>query len=341
MTKILPRPSVSGLQAAFASCSLRTTTATTSTSTSSIWSSTRRRAISPSSSPTSLSIQRSLSTIAHKKSTYKHLAVPPESPDFVQIPKTLQPNAERRPKLKGHLPIPRPIFSSREGDRRVTAKFMKQTAPISKAERARRKPKSINDARHRLMAASRREALRAGLQGLWERKQHREERALKRNTAKRTAHRAAALAPERSDELLTRATVRAATALTTEVIPDPERFTKAEAAAERHRAKMALKAEQRRDALARLYVAAGNFIVDEKELEARVSAVFKDNVFHTHVFASSSNIWETQGHPITVAELKAEMTAGGQAFTFGTKSDLGKSTVRQKLVAEELTGGKL
>lgn len=282
-----------------------------------------------------------MSTTADKKPTIKRLSVPPESPDYIQIPKTIQPNAERRPKLKGHLPIPRPIFSSREGNRRVTAEFMKQTAPISKAEKARRKPKSMNDARHRLMAASRRKALRAGLQGLWERKEQREKRALKRNTAKRNAHRAAALAPERSDDALTRATVRAATALTTAVIPDPERFAKAEAAAERHQAKMALKAEQRRDALARLYVAAGNFIVDEEELEARVNTVFNEKVFHTHAFASNTNIWDMQGHPITVAELKAEMTAAGHAFSFGAKSDLGKSTVRQKLVAEELTGGKL
>ena len=125
----------------------------------------------------------------------------------------------------------------------------------------------------------------------------------------------------------------------TAVLPDPERFAKADAARERHARILADKAEARRDALAQLYVAASHFIVDEAELEKQIDRLFQEDHFRWDATEPGENIWSTGQLPMTVAEKIANATEEGAMVS--NKSSSTTTTERQKKVAEELTGGKL
>ncbi|KAK4098637.1 hypothetical protein N658DRAFT_499318 [Parathielavia hyrcaniae] len=317
MAPPLPRPSICGLQSALSACRISTTATTTATTTRP-W--------------------RSFSTTP---STSQLPGVPSESPKFITIPEPPQSAERKLPPIKGYLPVPRDPFPGREGSRKAKPAFAAAASPLSKAELAGTPPRSEQEARHRLMAAARRSALSSGIQGLYVRKRQREKRMRARSEARSQANVAAATAPERLDDVLTRPTVRAATALETAVAPDPARFAAAEAARAQHALRESFRAEERRDALAQLYVAAKDFIIDEAELESRVNAIFTAD---HHKYGSTDrgqSIWDSKEAPVSVANLQAEMTGASNRLTERNRSPAFKTTARQKAVAEELTGGKL
>ena len=264
--------------------------------------------------------------------------MPPESPKYIIVPEPLQSSEVKLPPIRGHLPVPRTVFRRREGKTKVTPGYVEAATPQSAAELAGRPPKSAEDARHRLDAASRRAALAAGLQGLWSRKKKTDanrERAAKKRAADNLK---AANAPERLDDVLTRSTVRADTAENFAVQLDPNRFVAANAARQRHQHIVRAKAEARADALAQLYVEAKNFIVDEAALEARVNALFSEA---GRSMFGSQNIWHTEGVPISVRQLQSKMAGDSDNFIDAHKTPQERTATRQKSVAEELTGGKL
>ncbi|KAK3309915.1 uncharacterized protein B0T15DRAFT_17867 [Chaetomium strumarium] len=315
MPPSLSRPSICGLQSAL-SCRISTTTR----------------------AATSSSPWRVFSTTPVASQSF---AVPPESPKFITMPEPPQSSEPKLPPIKGHLPVPRDIFPAREGKRKVKASYIESTIPLSKAELAGEPPKSEEEARRRLMAAARRSAFATGVRGLYMRKSLRVKRVTARAEAKRKANLAAATAPERLDDVLTRPTVRAATALDTTVKPDPDRFAAAEEARARVQQQEELKAEARRDALTQLYVAAQDFIVDEAELEARVNAIFTADHHKYGGHDRGQSIWDVHRAPISVAEMQAEMDGSTNNLRDFKRTPVTKTTLRQKAVAEELTGGKL
>ncbi|KAK4152534.1 hypothetical protein C8A00DRAFT_16161 [Chaetomidium leptoderma] len=318
MAPPLSRPSICGLQAALSSCRISTTT-TTKTSTSP-W--------------------RAFSTTP-STSGRAGLAVPPESPKYITIPEPPQASEPKLPKLKGHLPIPRDMFPKREGNRKVKPGYIAAATKVSKAELADQPPKSEEEARHRVMAAARRSAFASGIQGLYVRKTQRVQRTQARSERRRQANQAAATAPERLDDVLTRPTVRTSTALETSVAADPHRFAVAEASRARHAQQAALRAEARRDSIAQLYVAAQSFIIDEAALEARVNHIFTTEYHKLGSADRGQSIWDQERAPISVADLQAQMNGSSTKMTEHRRSPVLKTTQRQKSVAEELTGGKL
>jgi hypothetical protein len=237
--------------------------------------------------------------------------------------------------------VPRDQFPKREGNRKVKPAYIAAVTSVSKSELAGLAPKSEQEARHRVYAAARRAAFASGINGLYVRKSQREQRLHARSERRRAANQAAATAPERLDDVLTRPTVRAATALQTTVAPDPNRFAKAEAARAQHQQQTDLKAEARRDALAQLYVAAQRFIIDEAELEARVDAIFTADYHRVGGINRGQSIWDQDAAPVSVADMQAERTGSSTRAIDHNKPIVVKTTKRQKAVAEELTGGKL
>ncbi|KAH6853933.1 hypothetical protein B0I37DRAFT_18974 [Chaetomium sp. MPI-CAGE-AT-0009] len=324
MASPLSRPSICGLQAALSSCRISTTTTTTTKMTT-----TAKTRTSP---------WRTFSTTP---SISQMAAVPPESPRFITIPEPPQSSEPKLPPIKGHLPVPRDMFPKREGNRKVRPGYIEAATQVSKAEQAGEAPKSAEEARHRVFAAARRSALASGVHGLYVRKTQRDQRVHARAERRRQANMAAATAPERLDDVLTRPTVQAATALETKVVADPDRFEKAEAARAQHEQRSAVKAEARRDALAQLYVAAQSFIIDEAELEARIEAIFTSD--HHRIGGSNrgQSIWDLDAAPVSVADLQAAMSGQSTKAIDANTSSAVKTTKRQKSVAEELTGGKL
>lgn len=285
---------------------------------------------------------RSLLTTTTKTCTPSTLrtivTIPPESPHYIRVPEPKQKTDPPPPRIRGHLPVPREIFPHRTSGRRLTSHaYIAKTAPRSQAEVRGRFPWGATAAQKRRDAAMRRRALSVGLRLLWQRKRKADAKAAQLSRIQGAANRRAALAPDALDDVLTRGTVRLSTAATTAVVADPLRFERAEAARERHAGIMGAKAEARRDALAQLYVAASEFIVDEAELVERVARLFDPEHHAYQKTQAGQNIWTAQGVPISVVQTRREA-----ADLLKTKVPPASRTVnRQKKVAEELTGGKL
>lgn len=316
-----PQPPIRGLQAAFSSCriSITRTSAPSAIAASSSW-----RAAFFSTTP----------------SAAQPVPVPPESPKYITIPEPPQASEEKLPPVRGHLPVPRDVFPAREGNRKVKAGYVESIMPLSAAEKAGEPPKSEREERHRRMAAARRSALAAGLQGLYVRKTQREQRLARRAEANRRANLAAATAPERPEDVLTRPSVRLSTSDNVTVSPPENRFENAEKARRRHEQKLAREAEARGDALAQLYVAAQDFIVDEAELAQRVDEIFTPD-YHRGGWDRGESIWDVYRSPVSINDLRAEMAGQSHNMLTATKATTTKTAERQKQVAEELTGGKL
>ncbi|KAK3393565.1 hypothetical protein B0H63DRAFT_505434 [Podospora didyma] len=315
----IPRRAICGIRSALRSSSSRLTTST------SIW----RQ------SPALLS-SFSTSTPAAR------VVIPPESPKYIMIPEPPQSSEVKLPPVRGHLPVPREIFRKREGNVKVKPEWVEKAAPFSAAEKAGLPPKTEHEARQRQMAASRRASLKSGLQGLWVRKRQSDQHLAARSAAKYQANVAAAMAPDASYDVLTRSSVRASTASTMAVERDPRRFQRAKSAAEKNRRISAWKSESRRDAIIKLYTAASNFIVDEKELEARIDKLFTKDAFSRTKTDGGVSIWD-EFVPIKLSS----MTTGkaddiNLSLTLGSRHELSSMTTRrQSDVAEELTEGKL
>ncbi|KAK0655662.1 hypothetical protein B0T16DRAFT_319413 [Cercophora newfieldiana] len=328
----LPRPTLGGVLSS-TSC-LRASTSTTTIPASVTWSARRQ--------------SRTTASPFSTTSAAAHLPVPPESPKYIRVPVPPQSNEERLPPVRGHLPVPRDVFPKGEGRLKMKPGYVEAAAPISASEKAGLPPKSESEARRRVEAATRRDAFATGLKGLWERKEVQTTKAKERTIIRLKRNRKAAMAPERPDDILSRSTFGPPSLLNTAVELDPLRFERAEEARKRHEVIVAKKAEARRDALTQLYVAAGDFIVDEQELEQRVNDIFaKGFVNPAGLLGSSESIWDSGSIPISVGEVKAEMFSGilegseATGFAAINKSAEDRTAERQKRVAEELTGGKL
>ncbi|KAI1770795.1 hypothetical protein F4818DRAFT_253580 [Hypoxylon cercidicola] len=278
----------------------------------------------------------------------QHQQIPPESPLFINVPNPPQDQSvealrELKP-VKGHLPVPRQVFKQRDGHLKPRDEWLARSAPAPSSERSRQPPRSDVQAWKRQMAASRRENMREGVRALYSRKQHFDARRLERQTAKLAANRAAATAPEREDERLTRASINAQT-LQTAVLPDPERLTRALASRERTELLSAQKSEARRDAIQELYMKARSFIVSEGELEAEVERQFAPGYWKGMGLSAAGydiqNIWDLDGRPLTVADMLTDVTRTSNALLKNVETEKIRTLKRQKEVAEELTGGKL
>lgn len=273
------------------------------------------------------------------------IIVPPESPRFINLPEMPQNADTKRTPVRGHLPVPRDLFTRRaHGRHKVSGTFVADTAPLSAAEKRGDPPRSDKDAWRRIMAESRRQALGAGIDSLWRRKVTREARAKARADAHGARNLAAARAPERDDDVFTRGTVTAAT-LNTAVPRDPLYAERQRESAERSAALQRARAEARKDAIQRLYVQASGFIVTEQELAAKVDELFTDTYFVNASVgrgrASAENMWHAYGKPVTVREIFYEMTGDGKTALASFDTDDNKTAQRQKIVTGELTGGAL
>ncbi|KAK6949645.1 hypothetical protein Daesc_009728 [Daldinia eschscholtzii] len=274
--------------------------------------------------------------------------IPPESPLFINVPNPPQDQSiealrELKP-VKGHLPIPRQIFKKRDGHLKPQDEWFLRSAPEPSSKHAKQAPRSEIQAWKRKMAASRRENMREGIRALYSRKQLFDTRRLERQTARLSAHQAAAAAPEREDDRLTRGSINAGT-LQTKVHPDPERFDRAVESRARTEAIATQKSEARRDAIQELYMKARSFIVDEKDLEEEVERLFAPDYWKSLGLSPGgfemNNIWDLEGKPKTVAAMLNEVSRTTSQLVTNLESEKTRTLKRQKEVTEELTGGKL
>lgn len=292
---------------------------------------------------TTASLLRGFSTTPSRRD----IEIPPESPRFIPLPDLPQSNEDKKPFPKGHLPVPREIFTRRANmAHKLQPNFVADTAPRSKAEHAGLPPKSDKDAWKRLMAESRRQALGGGITSLWRRKNTRDKRAKTRADAKAASHLADKTRPDRLDDIYTRGTVTQAT-LATEVVRDPEYEAKQLMSQARTAAVHKSKSEARKDAVQRLYVEAGKFILTEEELTAKVDKVFDPSYFvelgrqSSNAWYGPMNMWEARGRPLSTSQMFGSTVRSGQRSDDYEKSSIKKTETKQRIIAGELTGGAL
>lgn len=283
--------------------------------------------------------------------------LPPESPNYIKYPEPPQQDKPPREVKRGHLPVPRNVFKvdrklghARDDPRIIpktnTDAFVARATPVSKSEELGQEPRSEKEAWRRRMAAARRENLQTGLAGLLERKDAELTKSRTRSAANFARNRAAAMNTKvRDDERLTLPSVREVTAKNTAVIRDPLRHERQAAMAANTEAVAQAKREARRDAVMELYQMAGNFIVDEKDLEQRVSALFHPSYFTTvgyrYGMVHPENVWDVDGRPPSIAQQMSAITRTETKLYDARMSESDRTAKRQKLVSEALTGGKI
>lgn len=289
---------------------------------------------------------RELSVVSRSFST-THTAlrhVPPESPSYIRLPTPPQSEEKKLPRVRGHLPVPREIFPREEGKRKIQRSYLQETAPKRKPENYG-PTKSQADIWKRKMAANRRHNLGVGLKVLWNRRKNLDAARDARVSKKFEEHNAAASAPEREDDRLTRSTVLDSIMDTT-VYPDPKRFANSDRSKSRVLALEQSKREARRDALMELYINASNFIVSEAELKAEIDTLFSEDFFKKQGqavgrYGNAENTWDIWGKPPTIANMLETTTGTSTKIMDFYESEYDRSVKRQKRIAEEFTGGKM
>lgn len=270
--------------------------------------------------------------------------IPPESPKYIAIQPPPQSEENKQPPIKGHLPVPRQIFSPKTGDAKIAPDYVARATPLSKAEAAGLPPKNDLEAWRRTMAHSRREALSAGLKGLYERKTTAEALEIRRSRAKAAIRKTAVEAAEREDDVLTRSTIRASL-LETKLQPLDASSKKW--ATKKSRSKVnkqaMMKSEARLDALSQLYIASRDFIVDEEELAKKVDELFDENYWVTKGNSDALSVWDLYGPPVKTNAMVDQQgkTTGSNGYDGLYSNEATRTARKQKVVAEELTGGKM
>ncbi|CAA9965154.1 hypothetical protein PTMSG1_08513 [Pyrenophora teres f. maculata] len=276
-------------------------------------------------------------------STSPSLALGPQSPNYIEVPKPLQPSYPVKPEVKGHLPIPRDVFKTRNKHPKESDIFI---------ARSTREPKEVKvpgpyskDADYRLykqrLAEKRREALKEGVKELHERKVTSEAEYMAKIQAIGATRRALAMAPRREVDILTETSVaKGIRDFLTDSLPPRPDISKARSRAYQRR--MARVQQVRASRLHDLYTKAREFIVDEQQLDEAIEKAFGSEEQPIGWDRRGNMGMRVDGHdglspwegpmPEGVAELLQKLKGG---------EGVGMAKERVKKLAEELTGGKM
>lgn len=275
-------------------------------------------------------------------STPARAALGPESPNYIDVPKPLQPTFPPKPRIKGVLPRPRDIFKTRSDLPKESDEFLANSTrdPVKRPQPG----KYSRDADIRLykqrLADARKEALRTGVKELHARKvetEATEKAQLEKLFAER---RAAAMAPRREVDILTETSVSKSVRDFLEgKLPSTSRSNIPEARRKAFERKMAKHAAVRQARLHDLYTQAREFIVTEEQLDDAIEKAFgtEENPMgwgddgEARIGEPGDSPWYGP-MPNGVAELLHSLK-GGEGV------ELADDRVRK--VAEKLTGGKM
>ncbi|KAF2452286.1 hypothetical protein BDY21DRAFT_359679 [Lineolata rhizophorae] len=288
--------------------------------------------------------------------TSSTLAVGPESPRWLKVPTPPQPRASPHRWIKGVLPLPRNIFP-KSGLKKTSLGYMAATTPepiISPlASRGRIQPHQEPGrvAYRARLAATRREHLREGLMRLADRQDALRKRRTDTRKAKREAREALVSA---EPEVWDKHTEASASAPLRRLLGGKparadERRTMEEV--RRSAARIQRATERRTEAMLEdlhaLYIKAGEFIVNEAQLEGAVERAFGTQEKPVLFGASKRrvSVWAEKPPP-TTADLLAQMQAaergiGSNRYAVQTMDRAGLEQQRLKRLAEELTGGEV
>ena len=293
-------------------------------------------------------------------SSSTHSQIPPESPNYIDIPSSYQPDLLPAKRPKGRLPVPRELFPKQRPDK-PSEQYIRNATPDKLPHN---QPTSLDilpeQKRHQLrMNTIRKSHLRTSLVDLHARKISDESRVARTSSSKQ-AERARILSqPPLPTDSLT------ATSTPTSLLPNPipKPLTHPDPAA-LHASKQfniiqhdlygPRQTAGRAAALHDLYMTARTFITTEAQLNDAIEAQFPasgSNPQWATTRQAGTSVWN-RGPPPSVAKMLEEQTgtrAGGKmgaAFGGRLGSDRGTAAHRRdqerlKRIAEELSGGKM
>ena len=263
--------------------------------------------------------------------------VGPESPNYIDVPRTIQPELPSKRQVKGTLPVPREIFPARRTDK-PTEKYITDATPLPKTKKSVRSddPNAASIESRQRMADMRRKSLREGLLELHQRKQRTDKEMRSRSHKKQARREAVLQQPEREDEKLTRPSiVEEMMPRRMGVLADPDREHRLQAPQARLEAVEARRRTDREDALQSLYMNARGFITSEEQLNAEIDRVFpegQNDAFRNDARPGES-VWNI-GPPPTVQSIVTDAKKNESA-----RWDLIQDRIKK--LSEEVTGGKL
>ncbi|KAE8133886.1 hypothetical protein BDV38DRAFT_257025 [Aspergillus pseudotamarii] len=265
------------------------------------------------------------------------LRIGPESPNFVDVPRTVQPDLPSKQHVKGTLPVPREIFPVRRADK-PSEEYIAAATPLPSKETKvdPNDPHAQYINWKRRMAEMRRQNLREGLLELHTRKQRTDKSMMQRSVEKQKRRERIFRQPEREDERLTRSSViQEMLPKRTPVLPDPNREERLTISKARLEATNAQKQAEQQDSLQALYMNARNFITTEAQLAAEIDRVFPEgeNEAWRNDHQQGENVWNL-GLPPTVQSIVNESRKSEAA-----RWDLIQGRVKK--LGEQITGGKL
>lgn len=280
---------------------------------------------------------RAASVQARGFASSSSLRVGPESPNYIEVPQSIQPDLPPKRRVKGTLPVPRELFPARRADKPSKEYLAAATTPPTKQGKIDPSdPHAEQIAQKREMADMRRRNLRQGLLELHRRKQTTEKAMGKRSQETRARQEQLANQPEREDERLTRPSIpQVMMPRKIGILPDPDRKERLEASRKRLESVQAKKEAKRQDSLHTLYMNARNFIVTEEQLSAEIDRVFPEgeNPAWRSDQQQGDNIWNV-GTPPAVQSLVNDPKRSEQA-----RWDVLQGRIKK--LGEEITGGKM
>lgn len=278
-------------------------------------------------------------------STPTTLALGPQSPNYIEVPKPLQPTFPLEPAVKGHLPVPRDIFKTRNKHPKESSAFLNRSTRTSKD------PKTpgpySRDADYRLykqrLADSRRAALKEGVTQLHARKVENEAEFLAKVQANYADRRERAMAPPREVDVLTQTSVqKGIREFLASELPSTSRTTNVSTRRKAYQARVNRVQAVRKSRLHDLYVNAREFIVEEQQLDEAIEKAFGTE--------EAPVGWDTRGNMGLRSEGKEGLSpwhgpmpegVGDMLQKLKGGEGVGLAKERVKKVAEALTGGKM
>jgi hypothetical protein len=272
-------------------------------------------------------------------------ALGPQSPNYVDVPKPVQPTFPFKPDIKGHIPVPRDIFKTRNIHPKQSEHFLNKSTRLPKQVKA---PGPYSrDAEYRLykqrLAEKRREALQTGVKQLHERKVSTEAQHLSNIQANNADRRQRAMAPPREVDVLTQTSVaKGIRDFLSDALPLSSRATITSHRREAYERRVAKVQSVRTSRLHDLYVNAREFIVDEAQLDEAIEKTFGTE--------EEPMGWNEKGEMGPRSESKLGLSpwhgpmpegVGDMLQKLKGGEGVGLAKERVKKVAEALTGGKM
>ncbi|KAF2729510.1 hypothetical protein EJ04DRAFT_515880 [Polyplosphaeria fusca] len=273
----------------------------------------------------------------------------PESPNYIEVPKTVQPSFTPKPRIKGVLPTPRDVFKVRSRQQKQSPRFMRRLTQ----EKMEKNIKPISaydpDRDYRLykrrLTAIRKESLREGVRELHERKTSMEAQQQARTERNTAARRALVYAPRKQADVLTENTMqRGLRDYFNNTLKSSSRSEISNRRRVSFQSRIAKQAAVRQARLHDLYINAREFIVDEEQLDEAIEKAFGTEDMPVR-FDERGNVTvgDTYGQRAGDSPWSGPMPDGvGELLdSLKTGSGVGLAKERMKKVAEELTGGKM